>query len=188
MDVPTPVFFSDQKEFRNWLEVNHTTKTEIWVGFYKVNSARPNMTWSQSVDEALCFGWIDGIRKSVDDESYCIRFTPRKPNSVWSKININKVGELRKKGLMTQAGLAVYEIRNRSKSAGDGNNDDSLSLNEEFERLFKANKNAWEYFENQSQSYRRLIIKWIMSGKQEKTQLSRLHKTIKASGKHTRIF
>jgi uncharacterized protein YdeI (YjbR/CyaY-like superfamily) len=99
MTTLKPVFFRDQKEFRKWLEKNHKTSSELLVGFYKVNSGKPNMTWSQSVDEALCFGWIDGIRKSIDKESYCIRFTPRKPTSNWSNVNIKKVEELKRKGL-----------------------------------------------------------------------------------------
>ena len=103
------VFFKDQQEFRDWLEVNHKTETEIIVGYYKVNSGKKNMTWSESVDQALCFGWIDGIRRSVDEISYCIRFTPRKKESNWSAVNIAKVEELIKKGLMQQSGLDLYE-------------------------------------------------------------------------------
>ena len=112
----TPVFFSNQNEFRRWLEENHTTKTELVVGYYKVWTGRPTMSWSQSVDQALCFGWIDGIRKSIDEKSYCIRFTPRKPTSVWSNINIKKVEELTEKGLMTEAGLQAYSKRKDTKS------------------------------------------------------------------------
>jgi uncharacterized protein YdeI (YjbR/CyaY-like superfamily) len=116
MTTQTPIFFRDQKEFRKWLEKNHKTSTELLVGFYKVNSGKPNMTWSQSVDEALCFGWIDGIRRSIDKESYCIRFTPRKPTSNWSNVNIKKVEELKRKGLMTKSGLDAYKKRKDLKA------------------------------------------------------------------------
>jgi uncharacterized protein YdeI (YjbR/CyaY-like superfamily) len=105
----TPIFFTNQTSFRMWLEKNHKTETELLVGFYKKNSGRPNMSWSQSVDEALCFGWIDGVRRSIDEDSYCIRFTPRRPSSTWSSVNINKVEELIKLGLMQPAGLEIYK-------------------------------------------------------------------------------
>lgn len=108
-----PIFFSNQKEFRKWLEKNHATKTELIVGFYKVGSGKPSMTWSESVDQALCFGWIDSIRRSINKESYSIRFTPRKPNSIWSAINIRKVKVLTKQGLMKPAGIARFKNRKK---------------------------------------------------------------------------
>src|SRR6187455_696660 len=107
----TAAFFPKQSDFRKWLHKNHKKETELLVGFYKVDSGKPSMTWSQSVDEALCFGWIDGVRKSIDKHSYCIRFTPRRPSSIWSAINLRKIEELTKKGLMKPAGLAVFESR-----------------------------------------------------------------------------
>jgi uncharacterized protein YdeI (YjbR/CyaY-like superfamily) len=184
----TPVFFKDQKEFRKWLEENHKTRTELLVGFYKVTSGRSNMSWSQSVDEALCFGWIDGIRKSIDTESYCIRFTPRKPTSIWSNINIKKVEELKVKGLMTKSGLDAFKNKKNLKS-GIYSFENSLSkLNDSFENMFKKDLSAWEFFMKQAPSYRRTIVHWIMSAKQEKTQLARLNKTILASGQQKRIF
>jgi len=112
----TPKFFKSQADFRKWLEKNHWSKSELIVGYYKVDSGKPSMTWSQSVDQALCFGWIDGVRRSIDSERYCIRFTPRKPASNWSKININKVEELKKKRLMKQSGLDLYNNRKNSNS------------------------------------------------------------------------
>src|SRR6476659_5155070 len=111
-----PIFFATQSEFRKWLKKNHQKATELFVGFYKVDSGKPSMTWSQSVDHAICFGWIDGVRKSIDKDSYLIRFTPRKPASIWSAINIKKVEELTKQGLMQPAGLASFEKRVESRS------------------------------------------------------------------------
>src|SRR6478735_2031721 len=105
----TPTFFATQSDFRKWLQKNHKTETELNVGFYKVGSGKPSMTWSQSVDEALCFGWIDGVRKSIDADSYQIRFTPRKASSIWSAVNVKKVEELTKQGLMQPAGIAAFE-------------------------------------------------------------------------------
>lgn len=111
----TPTFFANQSDLRKWFEKNHDKKTELLVGFYKVGSNKPSITWSQSVDEALCFGWIDGVRKSIDNNSYCIRFTPRKSKSFWSALNIKKVEELTKQGLMHTAGLASFEMRDTIK-------------------------------------------------------------------------
>jgi uncharacterized protein YdeI (YjbR/CyaY-like superfamily) len=107
-DSKRPRFFPSQLDFRKWLEKNHNKETELIVGFYKVGTGKPSLTWSQSVDQALCFGWIDGIRKSIDNESYCIRFTPRKPSSNWSAINIKKVEELTKLGLMKPEGTKHF--------------------------------------------------------------------------------
>jgi uncharacterized protein YdeI (YjbR/CyaY-like superfamily) len=112
----TATFFAKQSEFRKWLDKNHKKETELLVGFYKINSGKPSMTWSQSVDEALCFGWIDGVRKSIDKDSYQIRFTQRKPTSIWSAVNIKKIEELTKQGLMQPAGLVSFENRKENKS------------------------------------------------------------------------
>jgi uncharacterized protein YdeI (YjbR/CyaY-like superfamily) len=188
MTILKPVFFKDQEEFRKWLEENHTTRSELLVGFYKVTSGRLNMTWSQSVDQALCFGWIDGIRKSIDKESYCIRFTPRKPTSIWSNINVKKVEELKRKGLMTKSGLDAYKKKKDLKSGIYSFENNQSKLNDSFENIFKEDLSAWEFFEKQAPSYRKTIIRWIMSAKQEKTQLARLNKTISTSGHQKRIF
>ncbi len=110
------IFFATQAEFREWLEIHHKKETELVVGFYKVGSGKPSMTWSQSVDQALCFGWIDGIRKSIDEESYCIRFTPRKRTSIWSDINIKKVEQLTKSGQMTEEGQKAFDLRTENRS------------------------------------------------------------------------
>jgi uncharacterized protein YdeI (YjbR/CyaY-like superfamily) len=184
----TPVFFQDQKEFRKWLEKNHKTESELLVGYYKVGSGKPSMSWSESVDQALCFGWIDGIRKSIDNKRYCIRFTPRKATSIWSNINIKKVEQLRNNGLMTESGLEVFNKRKIGKSGIYSFENRPAKLNDNFENLFKANESAWEFFNIQAPSYKRTIIYWILSARQETTQLSRLNKAIIASENQKRIF
>ena len=176
-----PIFFETGAEFRKWLNKNHEKETELLVGFYKVGSGKPSMTWSESVDEALCFGWIDGVRKSMDDKRYTIRFTPRKPTSIWSSVNIKKMEELTRKGLVKPAGLAAYEKRQESRSKIYTYEKAPVKLESSYERKFKANKNAWTFFQSQALSYQRVIIGWIMSAKQEATQLSRLEKAIGSS-------
>jgi len=183
-----PIFFQSPSEFRKWLEKNHKIETEIVVGFHKVATGKPSMTWSQSVDEALCFGWIDGIRRSIDKEGYCIRFTPRKLTSNWSTININKVEELIKQGLMQPAGLEIYKKRKEDKSRLASYENAVRKLDEELEKKFKENKTAWEFFIKQAPSYQRTIIHWIISAKQEITRFNRLNKTITESENQRRIF
>ena len=151
----TPVYFNSQVKFRAWLEKNHLVETELWVGFYKVNTGYPSLTWSQSVDQALCFGWIDGIRKSIDNESYCIRFTPRKSGSIWSTINIAKVEELIRQGLMHPAGLEAFKYCKEINSRGYSFESRNKELPEDFEKAFKANPAAWEFFTGQAPSYRK---------------------------------
>jgi uncharacterized protein YdeI (YjbR/CyaY-like superfamily) len=183
-----PVFFKNQEEFRHWLEQNHALETELWVGYYRVETGKPSMTWSQSVDEALCFGWIDGIRQKVDNESYCIRFTPRKKNSTWSQINIAKVEELMQKGLMRPAGILAYSYCKEINSRTYSYEDSGVEWPAEFENTFKASKFAWEFFTRQSASYKRTMVKWIMSAKQKETQLRRLVKLITSSAQNARLF
>jgi uncharacterized protein YdeI (YjbR/CyaY-like superfamily) len=179
-------FFSNQNEFRNWLEKHHKKESELLVGFYKVNSGKPSISWSQSVDEALCFGWIDSVRKSIDEESYSIRFTPRKKTSIWSAVNIKKVEELIEAGLMTEMGLQAFHYREDSKSK-IYSHENPLSLDDTYEKMFSKHKIAWDFFTKQPPSYKKGIIHWIMSAKQEKTQLSRLEKAINESKQEKRI-
>jgi uncharacterized protein YdeI (YjbR/CyaY-like superfamily) len=188
MNNMTPVFFHDQNEFRRWLEKNHKTEAELLVGYFKKDTGKPSMTWSQSVDQALCFGWIDGIRRSIDSEKYCIRFTPRRPNSIWSKINIDKVEVLIKQGLMYQSGLEAFNKRKTAKSGIYSFENEPAKLTGSFEAMFKSNKEAWDFFNYQAPSYRKTTIHWIMSAKQEATRLSRLNKTISESEKQKRVF
>lgn len=182
-----PQFFENPSLFRKWLAKNHQTEKELLVGFYKVGSGKPSMSWSESVDEALCFGWIDGIRKSIDDKSYTIRFTPRKPTSIWSAVNIKKMEELTEKGLMQPAGLAAFKHRKEEKSKIYIHENEAKKLSSAFEKKFKANKKAWHFFSNQAPSYQKLIIGWIMGAKQEITQLSRLEKAIAESANQVRL-
>lgn len=183
-----PKYFQDQDEFREWLEKNHNAEYEIIVGYYKTGTGKPSMTWSQSVDQALCFGWIDGIRRSIDEERYCIRFTPRKLTSIWSNVNLKKVEDLKKKGLMKEPGLQAYNNRKGSKSGIYSFEKEAYKLDDEYERLFKSNQIAWDFFTKQAPSYKKTKIYWIMSAKQEATKVSRLNKLIMASSKHIRLF
>jgi uncharacterized protein YdeI (YjbR/CyaY-like superfamily) len=180
-------FFKTQDDFRKWLEIYHEKETELMVGFYKVDSGEPSMNWSQSVDQALCFGWIDGVRKSIDEESYCIRFTPRRNTSNWSAINIKKIEDLTKAGLMKPAGLKAFSLRKENKSEIYSYENDTLSLDSTDEKRFRENQKAWDFFMKQAPSYKKAIMRWILSAKQEKTRLSRLEKTIKESEKQKRL-
>jgi uncharacterized protein YdeI (YjbR/CyaY-like superfamily) len=182
-----PTFFADQSGFRKWLEKNHQKEKEFLVGFYKVGSGKPSMSWPESVDQALCYGWIDGVRKSIDKESYTIRFTPRKATSIWSNINVKKVEELTKKGLMQPAGLASFAIKKENKSGIYSFEKDPVPLSEEFEAKFKANKKAWEFFRSTAPSYQKTAIHVVMSAKQEKTRASRLESLIRDSEEHNKL-
>lgn len=183
----TPTFFSTPADFREWLACNYKKETELIVGFYKLHTNKPSMTWSESVDQALCFGWIDGIRRKIDEESYSIRFTPRRRSSIWSAINIKKVEELNKFGLMTAKGLKAFSLRTANKSNIYGYGKKLAKLDPKYENQIKGNKLAWDFFDKQPPSYKKQIIHWVMSAKQEKTRLSRLEKTIIESEKQKRI-
>ena len=181
-------FFDSPAAFRAWLEQHHETATELWVGFYKKSSSRPSITWPQSVDEALCFGWIDGIRKSVDDISYTIRFTPRKPRSNWSAVNIARVAELTRLGRMRPAGRKAFEQRVEEKSGVYSYEQrHTAQLDEASEQQFRANQAAWVFFEAQPAGYRRLAIWWVVSAKKEATRLKRLATLIEDSAQRRTI-
>jgi uncharacterized protein YdeI (YjbR/CyaY-like superfamily) len=184
----TPTFFETPAAFRKWLEKNHKDQKELLVGFYKVNSGKASISWPESVDQALCFGWIDGVRKSIDKDSYTIRFTPRKPSSIWSAINIKKMEELTKAGIMKDEGLKAFSFRTENKSKIYSHEKEPVPLNPIYEKQFKNNKTAWDFFEKQAPSYKKVMIHWIMSAKQEKTQQSRLEKTITESEKLKRVL
>lgn len=145
------------------------------------------MTWSQSVDEALCFGWIDGVRRSIDADSYCIRFTPRKPKSIWSAVNIQKIADLTRQGLMHPAGVAAYEKLEENKSKIYAYEQKEVGLSDEFEQLFRANEKAWVAFHALPPSYRKTAINWVMSAKQEETRQKRLQELISDSEQGLRI-
>lgn len=173
------LFFKTQKHLRKWFEKNRKKEKELFVGYYKVSSGKPSVTWSQSVDEALCFGWIDGIRKSIDEESYCIRFTPRKPTINWSAINIKKVEELTKLGLMKPAGLHAFSLRKDNKSKIYSYENLAVNFDKSFEKKFKANKQAWKYFQSTAPSYQKITTRWVMSAKKEVTRIKRLEELIR---------
>lgn len=174
-----PVFFPSQKDMRNWFEKNHKKEKQLFVGFYKVSTGKPTITWSQSVDEAICFGWIDGVRRSVDDESYCIRFTSRKPTSNWSVINIKKVEALKNLGLMKPEGLHAFSLRKENKSKIYSYENPAIGFDKLYEKKFKASKEAWKYFQSMAPTYKKTTTRWVMSAKQEETRLKRLDELIR---------
>lgn len=176
-----PTFFKSQSDFRKWLEEHHATSKELLVGFYKKSSGRRSITRPESVDEALCFGWIDGIRKSIDAVSYTIRFTPRKPSSTWSVINIRRAQELIDQGLMRPAGLKPFQAKKENKSGIYSYEQRSEKLPEPYERRFKRNKTAWAFFEAQPPWYRKTAGWWVVSANKEETRLKRLMKLIEDS-------
>lgn len=183
----SPTFFPTPGDFRQWLENNHETASELIVGYYKKATGLPSMTWPDSVDQALCYGWIDGIRRSIDDKSYSIRFTPRRPNSIWSAVNVKKVEELKKLGLMKPAGLAAYALKDDKKSEVYSFEQHKIALSKEYIAIFKANKSAWKNFNEMIPSYKRPAIWWVMSAKQEATRLRRLETLISDSEQGRKI-
>ena len=172
--VPQPTYFKTAAEFRQWLERHHASATELWVGFHKRGTGRPSLTWPESVDEALCFGWIDGIRKKVDEERYTIRFSPRTDGSTWSAVNTRRAKALIAEGRMQPPGLAAFEARDRKKSGYSFEQRRSLQLEAALQARFKRNAAAWRFFEAQPPGYRRTVIFYVMSAKKEETRLRRL--------------
>jgi uncharacterized protein YdeI (YjbR/CyaY-like superfamily) len=169
-----PRFFRTAADFRRWLEQHAAQSTALLVGYHKVGSGKPGMTWSQSVDQALCFGWIDGVRRNLDATRYTIRFTPRKPRSIWSEINIARVAQLRKQGHMQPAGLAAFEARRANRSGVYSYEQRPDDLPEPYSTQLRRAPRAFEFFAAQAPSYRRAAIWWVISAKQEATRLRRL--------------
>ena len=180
------IYFKTAAEFRVWLEKNHATASEVWVGFYKKDSGRVGISYADAVDEALCFGWIDGIRKRLDEVSYTNRFTPRKARSTWSLVNCGRVEQLRALGRMAEAGLKAFAARD-PKRTGIYSFENQAQLGREAETKFKASKKAWIFFQSQPPGYRRLAIHWVTSAKREETRARRLDRLIAASAKQTRV-
>jgi len=168
-----PRFFRTPDDLRAWFDANHTTEQELWLGYYKKTSGKPSVDWPQSVDEALCVGWIDGIRRSLDDERYTIRFTPRKPRSIWSAINIRRIEALIKEGRMRPAGLKAFERRQENRSGVYSYEQRPEQLTPPYDAMVRKNKAAWKFFEAQPASYRRVVIWWVISAKKEETRVSR---------------
>ena len=181
-------YFKSSNDFRRWLERNHAAAPELWVGYYKKSSGQPSLTWPESVDEALCFGWIDGIRKRVDDLRYTIRFTPRRRQSIWSAVNIKRARELSDQGLMMPPGTAAFDARKEYKSGVYSYEQRAANLDGPYEKRLKQNKAAWDFFYAQPPSYRKAIGWWIVSAKQEVTRLKRLQKLVEISANRKRLF
>jgi uncharacterized protein YdeI (YjbR/CyaY-like superfamily) len=178
-----PTFFRSAAAFRKWLQEHNATKQELLVGFYKTGSGKPSVTWPESVDEALCFGWIDGVRKRVDDVSYTIRFTPRKSSSTWSSINIKRVAALAKEDRMTPPGLKAFAARRENKSGIYSYEQRPDELVAPYAGLLAKNARAARFFAQQAPSYRRAAIWWVISAKKEETRLKRVQTLIELSGK-----
>ena len=188
--MPTPsdvTYFQTPADLRQWFRANHAKAAELWVGFYKKDSGRPSITWPESVDEALCVGWIDGIRKSLGHESYTIRFTPRRKGSIWSAVNIARVKVLRDEKRMRPTGVAAYAARLENKSGIYAYEQRRDRLEEPYAGLVKKNKAASAFFEAQPPSYRKVIGWWIVSAKQEATRMSRLKILIDACKRKERL-
>jgi uncharacterized protein YdeI (YjbR/CyaY-like superfamily) len=183
-----PVFFPTPSAFRRWFAKNHKRAPELWVGFHRKDSGRPSITWPESVDEALCFGWIDGIRKKVDAQSYKIRFTPRRAKSTWSAVNIARIAVLTREGRMQPAGIAAFARREESNSARYSfENRESAKLSADDEREFRRDPVAWEFFQRQPAGYRRLAAWWVISAKRPETRRKRLERLIAESRGQRRI-
>ncbi|ATL48020.1 bacteriocin-protection protein [Chitinophaga caeni] len=178
MDKPT--FFKNAAAFKNWLKKNHDKETAFLVGFYKAGTGKPSMTWAESVEEALCYGWIDGMRKSIDEESYFIRFSPRKMNSTWSAKNIQTVAKLILEKRMQAPGLHLFENRAPGNTNKYSFENKGTALDANLQRILRNNKNAFKFFEQQAPNYKKVMNHWIMSAKQETTRLRRLEKLISA--------
>ena len=187
-DAPKPVYFATPAAWRAWLQEHHARETELLVGFHKVGSGRPSMSWPESVDEALCFGWIDGVRRSVDATRYTIRFSVRRPTSIWSRNNLAKAEALIASGRMLPAGLAAYESRRADRSGLYSFERDHARLGRDAELQFKAQPRAWAFFSRQAPSYQKAASWWVISAKRAETQARRLERLITVSAGGRRLF
>lgn len=187
---PEPIFFATPANFCAWLKEHHASEKQLWVGFYRKASGHPSITWPESVDEALCVGWIDGIRKGIDDSSYMIRFTPRKPTSIWSEVNIGRVAELTTQRRMRAAGVQAFARRSEAKSgiyAYEQGQAKRAVLDAAAEKELRARPTAWAFWEKQPPSYRKLASWWIMGAKRDETRQKRLAQLIAQSEAGRRI-
>ena len=182
-----PTFFATPAHFRKWLAKHHASEAELWVGFYKKATGKPSITWKEAVDQALCFGWIDGIRKSVDDESYTNRFTPRRRGSIWSAVNTKRAKELIASGEMQPAGAKAFAARDVKKTQQYSFERETVEFTQAMLKQFRANKKAWEFFESQPPSYRKIGALYVISAKQEATRDRRLARLIKDSENGERL-
>jgi uncharacterized protein YdeI (YjbR/CyaY-like superfamily) len=187
MPSPTPKFFKTVSALRSWFEKNADKETELWIGYYKKSSGKGGVVYKEALDEALCVGWIDGIIKSIDGESYMQRYTPRTAKSIWSAVNIKRVGELTAEGRMTKRGLETFEKRDPARQGLYSFENLPQELPPEFLKTFKANKKAWAFFEAQPAGYKRTAIFLVVSAKKEETRLRRLEHLITHSARGERI-
>lgn len=182
-----PIFFQNQLELRQWLEKNHETEIQLIIGLYKKGTDKENISWSQVVDEVLCFGWIDGVGKKIDDERWQIRITPRKPNSIWSKVNIAKIKVLTEKGLMHPKGMQAFALRKEEKSGIYSFENDEQKLSPEFQKIFLENKIAWKFFQSQPPGYKKNALHYVMTAKQQPTREKRFAELLSDSENKLRI-
>jgi len=182
-----PKFFKSRADFRAWLEQHGATERELWVGYYKKGSGKTSMVYKEALDEALCFGWIDGVVNRIDEASYMQRWTPRTATSRWSLVNLKRMGELIERGLVAEPGFRVFNARDAKRQTNYLYEQQDRPLTPEYERRFKANARAWAFFQAQPPGYRRLCVRRIMSGKKEETREKRLAETIKVSAAQKRL-
>ncbi len=182
-----PKFFTSAEQFRQWLQENHESATELLVGFHKKSSARNSITYAEALDEALCFGWIDGVRKNLNETSYTIRFTPRKPTSIWSNVNVRHVERLQKEGRMQPPGLEAFERRDAKRTGIYSFENRPRQLSPAYEKTFRQNKAAWKFFQEQPAGYKKLMVFRTMSAKKEETRLRRLQQLIESSEQGVRM-
>ena len=182
-----PKFFSSPELFRQWLEKNHASAQELLVGFHKKNSGKKSITYAEALDEALCYGWIDGVRRNLDETSYTIRFTPRKPRSIWSLVNVKHVERLQNAGRMSPAGLAAYAQRDPKRTGIYAFENAPRDLGAEYEKALRKHKGAWEYFQTYPPYLKKTVSFWVMSAKKEETRRQRLQRLIESCVKGERI-
>ncbi|HEX6313696.1 MAG TPA: YdeI/OmpD-associated family protein [Gemmatimonadaceae bacterium] len=182
-----PAFFRSAEEYRAWLEKNHQTAKELWIGYWKKHTGKPSLTWKLVVDESLCFGWIDGIAKRIDADRYKQRVTPRRPTSIWSQVNIKRVAELTKEGRMRPAGIAAFEKRDRTKAYSFEQPRDRVGLGPDETAALQKNRKAWTFWQSQPPSYQRTAGWWVMSAKKEETRQRRLSILLRDSAAGYRI-
>lgn len=181
------VHFSSQEELRKWLAKNHAAASELFVGFYKKSSGKEGATYSEALDQALCFGWIDGVRRSIDADSYMIRFTPRKPKSIWSLVNVRHAERLQKAGKMAEPGLKAFALREKHRTGIYSFEQKRPGLSAKYKNFFSADTRAWEFFAKQAPWYQRTAGYWVSSAKQEETRMRRLAKLMEVSANGRRL-
>ena len=180
-------FFRSPSGFRRWLEKNHDKSQELWIGFYRKVSGKGGMTYHEALDEALCFGWIDGIRKKIDEHSFTNRFTPRKKNSIWSNVNVAHIERLKREGRMMTPGIAAFNAKDETRAGVYSFERERAELEPQMKKRFRENAKAWKYFEAQPPYYRRIAAWWIISAKRDETREKRLAELIRVSSKEMRL-